>query len=78
MLSHSGDIFKDSPKEQLGSFQLFHSLSLALQLSRPQLAQACPQLRVLNPWPLFVQTVKAGEIFRSVSDLGISMYGCTL
>ena len=62
MLSHSGDIYKDSPKEQLRSFQLLHSLSQALQLSRPQLAQACPQLRVLNPWPLFVQTVKAGEI----------------
>ena len=43
MLSHSGDIFKDSPKEQLGSFQLFHSLSLALQLSRPQLAHSLPK-----------------------------------
>ena len=48
MLSHSGDIYKDSPKEQLGSFQLSHSLSLALQLSA-----ACPSLPTAQgPQPL--------------------------
>lgn len=43
MLSHSGDIYKDNPKEQLGSFQLLHSLSQALQLSHPQLAHSLPK-----------------------------------
>lgn len=40
--------------------------------------EAYPQLRVLNPWPLFMQTAKAGEIFVCVNALGISLFGHTL
>lgn len=40
--------------------------------------EGCPQLKVLNPKPVFLQTVKAGEMFIYVRAIGISLcdYTC--
>lgn len=73
--SHAAALFKGGPQGTTGKFPAVPFLAPGAEAPPPE---ACPQPRVLNPWPWFMQTAEVGEIFVYVNALGTSLCGCTL